>query len=58
VPLLGGHSGTLERRAAGMSTSIVHHDFTIGGPEINVSGVMKDGREELLMIGGSWHSLL
>jgi aminopeptidase len=45
-----------ERRAAGMSTSIVHHDFTIGGPEIDVSGVMKDGREEPLMVGGSWQS--
>ena len=47
---------TAERRAAGMSTSIVHNDFTIGGPEIDVSGVMKDGREEPLMVGGSWHS--
>ena len=45
-----------ERRAAGMSTSIVHHDFTIGGPGIDVSGVMKDGREEPLMVSGSWQS--
>lgn len=45
-----------ERRAAGMSTSIVHHDFTIGGPGIDVSGVLKDGREEPLMVGGSWQS--
>ncbi len=45
-----------ERRAAGMSTSIVHHDFTIGGPEIDVSGVMKDGLEEPLMVGGRWQS--
>jgi len=47
-----------ERRAAGLSTSIVHHDFTIGGPEVDVAGVTKDGREEPLMIGGSWHSPL
>jgi aminopeptidase len=47
-----------ERQAAGISTSIVHHDFTIGGPEIDVSGVTKDGREELVMVGGSWHSPL
>jgi len=45
-----------ERRAAGMSTSIVHHDFTIGGPEVDVAGVMKDGREEPLMVGGNWSS--
>jgi aminopeptidase len=47
-----------ERRAAGMSTSIVHHDFTIGGPDINIFGVRKDGREEPLMVAGSWHSPL
>jgi aminopeptidase len=45
-----------ERRAAGMSTSSVHNDFTIGGPEIDVSGVTKDGREEPLMVGGNWQS--
>ena len=46
------------RRAMGMSTSGVHHDFTIGGPEIDVWGVTKDGREEPLMVGGGWHSPL
>ena len=45
-----------ERRAEGMSTSSVHNDFTIGGPEIDVSGVTKDGREEPLMVGGNWQS--
>jgi aminopeptidase len=43
-----------ERLAAGLSTSIVHHDFTIGGPEIEVSGVTKGGREEPLLVGGNW----
>lgn len=43
-----------ERRAVGISTSSVHHDFTIGGPEVEVSGVTKDGREEPLIVGGSW----
>jgi len=47
-----------ERRAAGMSTSILHYDFTIGSPETDVFGVMKDGREEPLMVGGNWHSPL
>ena len=42
----------------GMSTSAVHHDFTIGGPEVDVSGVLKNGREEPLIVGGSWHSSL
>ena len=45
-----------ERRAAGISTSSVHNDFTIGGPEIDVSGVTKDGSEEPLIIGGNWQS--
>ena len=47
-----------ERRAAGMSTSVVHNDFTIGGREVDVFGVAKDGREEPLMVGGSWQSPL
>ena len=47
-----------ERRAAGISTSSVHNDFTIGGPEIDVSGVTKDGSEEPLIIGGNWQSAL
>ena len=46
------------RRAMGMSTSGVHHDFTIGGPEIDVWGVTKDGREEPLMVGGGWQTPL
>jgi aminopeptidase len=45
-----------ERRAVGMSSSSVHHDFTIGGPEIDVAGVLRDGREEPLMVGGNWQS--
>jgi aminopeptidase len=45
-----------ERRAAGISASIVHHDFTIGGPEVDVSGVTKDGKEEPLMVGGNWQA--
>jgi len=45
-----------ERRAAGMSTSIVHHDFTIGGPEIDVSGVPEDGREAAQTVDGRGHS--
>jgi leucyl aminopeptidase (aminopeptidase T) len=52
------HLSTDERRAVGMSTSIAHHDFTIGGPEIDVSDVVKDGREGPLMVGGSWLSPL
>jgi aminopeptidase len=47
-----------ERRAAGISTSMVHHDFTIGGPQIEVWGRTKDGHEEPVMIGGSWYSPL
>ena len=50
------HMTADERRAAGMSTSILHHDFTIGGPEVDVFGLTKGGREEPLMVGGGWHS--
>jgi aminopeptidase len=43
-----------EREAAGMSISSVHYDFMIGGPEVDVFGVRKDGSEEPIMLRGRW----
>jgi aminopeptidase len=43
-----------ERQAAGMSSSLVHYDFMIGGPEVDVFGVKRNGGQEAIMGGGGW----
>jgi aminopeptidase len=43
-----------EQQAAGMSSSSVHHDFMIGGSEVDVFGVTEDGAEQPIMLGGTW----
>jgi leucyl aminopeptidase (aminopeptidase T) len=36
------------------SSSNVHYDFMIGGPDVDVFGVRKDGSEEPIMVQGDW----
>lgn len=43
-----------EREATGMSTSLVHYDFMIGGSNVDVLGIRKDGTEEVIMAHGDW----
>lgn len=43
-----------EQQAAGLSMSTVHYDFMIGGPEVDVLGVMTNGVEEPIMVEGRW----
>jgi aminopeptidase len=43
-----------ERQAAGLSSSLVHYDFMIGGPEVDVFGVKRNGGEEAIMGKGGW----
>ena len=46
-----------EREAAGMAISNVHYDFMIGGTDIDVFGITKDGAEEAVMVAGQWHPI-
>jgi aminopeptidase len=42
------------RRAAGVNVSNVHVDFMIGGPQVDVDGVTKDGTEVPLLRDDAW----
>jgi aminopeptidase len=43
-----------ERLAAGINVSVVHTDFMVGGPEVAIYGVTKDGGEEAIIIDNEW----
>jgi aminopeptidase len=48
------HLTTDEKVAARINASAVHTDFMIGGPEVNVTGMTRDGREVPVMTEGEW----
>jgi aminopeptidase len=53
--LKGGKEMTQdELRAAGLNTSIVHVDFMIGSPELDITGITNDGKEEPVFRKGNW----
>ena len=48
------HLTTDEKVAARINASAVHTDFMIGGPEVNVTGMTREGREVPVMTEGEW----
>lgn len=53
--LQGGAGMTKEQLAeAGVNTSLVHVDFMVGSPEMDIDGVLEDGRREPIFRGGNW----
>ena len=43
-----------EIHALGINDSIIHVDFMIGGPELNVTGYTKDGKAVPVFVNGNW----
>ncbi|MFC6644913.1 aminopeptidase [Granulicella cerasi] len=53
--LIGGEKMSDEELAKlGANESLIHVDWMIGGPTMNVDGVSEDGHAEPLMRGGNW----
>lgn len=48
------HLSADEETAARVNTSAVHTDFMIGGPEVKVTGLTRDGHELPVLIEGEW----
>lgn len=48
------HLAPDELTAARINESAVHTDFMIGGPDVKVTGMTRDGRELPILIGGRW----
>lgn len=53
--LEGGKTMSAEELAAhGMNASITHVDFMMGSPEMNITGITRDGKEEPIFVNGNW----
>ncbi|MWV42381.1 aminopeptidase [Paenibacillus sp. HJL G12] len=53
--LQGGKTMSKEELDAhGMNASITHVDFMMGSPEMNITGITHDGKEEAIFVNGDW----
>ncbi len=43
-----------EKKEAGMNDSLIHVDFMVGGPELQVTGVKHDGTQVPILKDGNW----
>jgi len=50
----GSHLSEEELKAKGANFSLIHVDFMVGGPELNITAYEKDGTEVKLFRDGNW----
>ena len=43
-----------ERQALGSNDSMIHIDFMVGGPDLDITGVTKDGQRLAILSQGEW----
>ena len=49
-----GAAGAEALRARGANSSLIHVDWMIGSPQVDVDGIADDGTAEPLMRAGAW----
>jgi aminopeptidase len=54
TPVEGVDGTPAERRAAGVNDSALHVDFMVGGPEVRVDGVTRDGHDVPILHQDRW----
>ena len=52
--LRGTEMNAQEKKKAGMNESLIHVDFMVGGPELNITGVQHDGTQVKILKSGNW----
>lgn len=50
----GAHMTEAERKALGSNKSMIHVDFMVGGPELDITGYLKDGKAVPVLRDGEW----
>ncbi|CEM62408.1 aminopeptidase [Treponema phagedenis] len=50
----GANLSDERKKEVGMNNSVIHVDFMVGGPELSVIGVKKDGTEIPILQKGNW----
>lgn len=50
----GANFSETERKALGSNKSMIHIDFMVGGPELDITGVKKDGTRVPVLRRGEW----
>lgn len=43
-----------QARALGVNDSMIHEDFMIGAPDLNITGICEDGSEVAIFVNGDW----
>ena len=50
----GGSLSDDEFKAAGGNVSVIHVDFMVGSNQVNIDGILPDGRSEPVLRSGDW----
>ena len=50
----GAEMNEEELKKAGLNDSMIHVDFMVGGPDLTITGIRKDGTKVSVFVNGDW----